>query len=146
MSRAATPGADDHLPGDDGVEGGEDVVLLGALEQVAAGAGAHRGEHGLVVLEHREHEDGDVRQQRRQPAGGLDAVHRRHLDVHDDDVRPRQLRLAQRLGAGRRLRHHLDAVERRQQRRHAAADDRVVVRDEHPDRAGAGSLRVHDDR
>jgi hypothetical protein len=137
-------GADDHLPGHHRPQRGEDVVLLGALQQVAAGAGAHRREHRLVVLEHREDEDGDAGQQRRQPPGGLDAVHRGHLHVHHDDVRPGELGLAQRLRAGRGLGDHLDAVERRQQRGHAAPDDRVVVGDEHTDRGYLGG-HVTDD-
>ena len=34
-----------------------DLVLVGALEQVAPGAGAHRGEDRVVVVEHGQHED-----------------------------------------------------------------------------------------
>ena len=41
---------------------GQDLVLPSALEQVPAGARAHRRKDGLVVLEHREHQHGGVRQ------------------------------------------------------------------------------------
>jgi hypothetical protein len=49
---------------------------------------AHRSEHRVVVLEHREHEHGDVRRDAGDLAGGLDTAHAGHLDVHDDDVGP----------------------------------------------------------
>ena len=53
--------AEDRLAGGDGPDRAGDLVLLGALEQVAAGAGLHRGEHGGVVVVHREHQHGGVR-------------------------------------------------------------------------------------
>ena len=45
----------------DGLDRAHDLVGACALEQVAARAGAHRGEHRLVVLQHRQHEDSGVR-------------------------------------------------------------------------------------
>ena len=65
----------------------DQLRALGALEQVAAGAGAHRREHRLVVVVHRQHEDRDVRRRVDDPARGLDAVEPGHVDVHQHDVR-----------------------------------------------------------
>src|SRR5437879_4686291 len=56
-------GAEDRLARVDGADGARDVVLARALEQVTACAGAHRGEHRVVVGGvHGEHQDRGVRQ------------------------------------------------------------------------------------
>jgi hypothetical protein len=43
-------------------------------------------------------------------AGGLQAVHAGHLDVHGDDVGPQPRDQAERLGPARRLAHDLEAA------------------------------------
>ena len=45
-----------HLAGRDRPQGALDLDRPGALEQVAAGAGAHGGEDGVVVVDHRDDE------------------------------------------------------------------------------------------
>ena len=45
------------ITGGDGTDGADDLLAVGALDEVAAGAGAQRGEDVLVVLVHGEHED-----------------------------------------------------------------------------------------
>ena len=47
----------------------DDLVLLGALDEVAAGAGAHGREHRVVVVEHGQH-------QHRRPTGAARAISR----------------------------------------------------------------------
>ena len=49
--------AEHGLPGRGGMHGGEDVLAVGALEQVADRSRLDRGVNGGVVLEHREHQD-----------------------------------------------------------------------------------------
>ena len=51
-------------PAADGADRAQDLGLVGALEQVAARAGPHRGEDRVVVLEHRQHQHADVRARR----------------------------------------------------------------------------------
>jgi hypothetical protein len=54
----------------------DDPVAGGALDQIATGAGTHRGEHGLVVVEHRQHQ---YRRLSDQPAGRFDARYAGHV-------------------------------------------------------------------
>ena len=63
------------------------------LDEEAAGAGAQGVDDVLVEVERRHHQDPwrALRGQCREPPGGLDPVHDRHADIHDDDVRPEPL-------------------------------------------------------
>ena len=54
-------GREDRLAGGHRADGPADLVLLGALDHVAAGARPHRREHGVLVVEHRQHQHRDVR-------------------------------------------------------------------------------------
>ena len=87
----------DDSPGDRGgqerVAGGHDpdrvdqLLGWGVLEQEAAGTGPEGLEHVVVPLEGGE--DDDPAPQGRllaDPSGGLQAVHLRHLDVHEHDI------------------------------------------------------------
>ena len=65
----------------------------------------------------------------------LDAVQNRHGDVHHHHVRPMLLRQRHRLAAVGRLRHHLKARLALQQHAQAFAHDRVVVRQQDPNRS-----------
>jgi len=71
---AGDRGAVDGLSGREGEHGADDVVAAGVFEQVAADAGAERGEDGLVVLVHGEHEYADTRMTVVGPVGSRDAV------------------------------------------------------------------------
>ena len=66
----------------DAVHGPHDVGLPCAFEQVSAGAGLHRGKDGVVVFDHAQHDDADVRAGAHDAAGGLDAVDAGHVEVH----------------------------------------------------------------
>ena len=57
------------------------------LQQVAARARAHRLEDQLVLVEGRQHEDLRARRPTADPPRRLHAVHLRHADVHEHDVR-----------------------------------------------------------
>ena len=140
-------GPEDRLAAADRRDRAHDVVLIGALEQVALGAGAHGREDGVVVLEHRQHEHADVRALGDDLARRLDAVELGHVQIHDDDVGLQRLGGGDRLGAGRRLAHDLRLAERREQRAEPSAEDRMVVGDEDANafhgllpRAGEGAV------
>ena len=74
-----------------------------------------------------------------QAAGGLDAVAVRHAQVHQDDVGAQSAGQRERLLAVRGGPDDLDPGQEPQQHLEALADDPLVVRDQHPDRAHAGT-------
>jgi hypothetical protein len=78
--------AEDRLTRDDTPKRSLELMLPGALEEVTVSAGAHRREHGLLVVEHRQHEDRRVRGGCPDPPGGLQAVGAGHTQVHEHDV------------------------------------------------------------
>jgi hypothetical protein len=94
------PGTEDHFAGGDGRDGTDRVLGLGALEDVAMCARAHGREHRLVVVEHGEHQYGYVWCGPADVPRGVEAVHVRHLDVHDQYVGPQRHRGPDRLGPG----------------------------------------------
>jgi len=53
---ARDPWPEDRLPGGHRVDRPDDLVLGGALQQVAGGAGAHRVEQRVLVVDHRQHQ------------------------------------------------------------------------------------------
>ena len=126
--------AEDRLAAADRRDGAHDLVLIGALEQVAVAparmaAKTESSSSNIVststpmcgLCAH------DL-------ARRLDAVQLGHLQVHDDDVRLQLLGGRDRLGARRRLAHDLGLAERREQRAQPAAEDGMVVGDEDADR------------
>ena len=75
------------------------------------------------------------------PPRRLDAVHARHRQVHQHDVRPLfQAQRHRRLAVAGRA-HHLQPGIRGEQLHEAVSDDRVVVHDHHPDHVGAPPVR-----
>ena len=110
--------------------------LSASFGQVAAGAGAHRGEERIVVLGHRQDQDPGPGRACEDLAGRLDPGHPGHPDVHQDDVRRRRLGERDRLAARRRLADELEIRRPVDQRAQPVAVDRVVVDDDDPDRAG----------
>ena len=83
----------------DGSNRSQYFVLLGAFEEVAACSRTHGGEDGIVVLEHRQHEDPGLRMFGDDLSGRVDPVQLRHADVHQDDVRVGFQRYAHDFGA-----------------------------------------------
>ena len=134
ISRRAIAGPKIASPRRDRADGAHDLVLVGALEQVAARAGAHGGEDRVVVLEHRQHQHADVRAGRDDRAGGLDAVRAR---ASAGPSRPRRAASSRasgdRLGAVGGLADDLDVAARVEQRAQPVAEDRVVVGDQDAD-------------
>ena len=122
-----------------GPDGRGDLVGVGVLEQVPGGAGLERGVHALLLGERGQRHHLDVVVAGADLAGRLDAVDRRHLEVHDDDVGSPALgvqpgeqvqRLRPAVGVADDLEVGL-ALEEGQQ---PAANDRVIVDDQDADR------------
>ena len=63
-------------------------------------------------------------------AGGLYAVHHRHLEVHQHEVGPQRLHLAQRLFAIMRDADHLDVRMRAEHDTQPLAHDRLVIHEQ----------------
>ena len=127
--RAAMPGEKIASPWPTATIGAGEVVAVHVLEDVSARPGAHRGEHGVVVLEHGHDEDrggwvaGDDLASRLEPTAA------RHLQVHQDEV-GRELADGTHSGlAVGRLPHDLDPRLGREQRADAFAEQRVVIGD-----------------
>ena len=114
-------------------DGGQDLVAVGVLQDIARGAGDEHPADDLLVLVPRERDDPKIGEIRLQPPGRLDPVHRRHPDVHQHDVGCERANEAERLHARAGLTDHLEVpgLEQRQERLTEAG---VVVDDEHPDR------------
>src|SRR5258708_3332689 len=65
-------------------DGSEDLVLVGILEDVSARTGTQGCEDGMVVLEHGDDQDADVRADRQDAPCGLNTADPWHLQVHQD--------------------------------------------------------------
>src|SRR5205823_6870514 len=71
--------AEDRLAVADRGDGADDFAGVGTFHEVPAGAGAHRGEYGVVVVEHGEYQDTGTRMRGDDAPGGLDAVDAGHV-------------------------------------------------------------------
>ena len=114
-------------------DGDRHVVGVGVLEQVARRPRLERGGDPLLLDEAGERDDLDVRAARLDLGRGGDPVHDRHQQVHEHDV---GLELADELDGAPPvlgLAHDLDVVEQLEEPVQAAADDRVVVDQQHLD-------------
>ena len=114
------------------------AATIGVLQQKAARPGAQSIVNVLVHVEGGEHEHPGFCEQRvaRNGAGGLDAVHFRHADVHEYHVGPKALRLLYRIGPVSGLADDLDALVGAENGLEAAAHEILVVHDEHADGIG----------
>ena len=65
----------------------DELLDRGVLEEIAAGAREDRVGDVAVLVGDREHHDARQRRDLRDVARRLDAAHRRHVEIHDDDVR-----------------------------------------------------------
>jgi hypothetical protein len=116
-------------PGD----GGQDLVAVGVLQDVARGPGDEHAADDLLVLVARERDDPEVGEVRLEQTRGLDAVHRGHPDVHQDHVGRERTHEREGLRARARLAHHLE-VAGLEEGQEGFAEAGVVVHDENPDR------------
>ena len=114
----------------DGADRVEDLRLVRALDEVAARARPDGGEDRVVVLDHRQDEDADLRARIDDPAGRVDAARAGHLQVHQDDVGLELERERHGLVARRGLPDEVDVGDGAEQRAQAVPEERVVVRDQ----------------
>ena len=128
--------SEDHVPTGDRPDRPFDLVLISALEQVAAGAGPQRLRHHRVLVEHGQDQYSRAREVSDDLPGGGHPVQRRHSQVHDHHVRAAERHLLDRLGTGAGLADHLDPVEGLEQCRQPPPDHRVIVGEHHPDGRG----------
>jgi hypothetical protein len=80
---------------------GGQLVAAERLDEELAGSRQHRPTKVVRLTLDRHHHDGGRRHLRRELLRRGDAVHVRHVDVHQDDVRHQLPGKRQRLGAGR---------------------------------------------
>ena len=84
----------------------EDLLAVGVLQDVAGGARDEHLPHGVLILDTGERHDADVGEGRFQQARGLDPVHLRHPNVHQDHVRLGGAHEVHSFGAAPRGTHH----------------------------------------
>lgn len=121
----------------DGADRPRDLIRLRALADETAGTRAERGDHVLVLLERREDQHARLRERGvgADRGGRVDAVHRRHADVHEHHVRPGLAGERDGLCTVGGLTHDHDARLGAQKLRHTRADEGLVVRQGDADHA-----------
>src|ERR1017187_8642064 len=82
------PGSEEELMLAECFQGRDEVVARILLENIAPGARAQHIVYHLVRFMHGQNQDPNTRVAFQNLAGGLQAVHIGHGDVHHDDVRP----------------------------------------------------------
>ncbi len=110
-----------------GPDRAQHLLLIRPLEHIAACTGPHRRKDRVVVLEHGDDDDADVRAGRHDAPRGLDAVDARHLDVHQHHIGLQGRGLVDGILARGRLTHHLGIGHGGQQRAQAFAKQGVIV-------------------
>ena len=83
---ACDRGADDRPAGVNAADDVEDLLLLGSLDDVAAGAGAEGLDDYVVFVEHGHHDDADVWSCVADARGRFGAIHSGHGKVHQHHV------------------------------------------------------------
>jgi hypothetical protein len=100
----------------DGLDGARHLLVVGVFQDVAAGAGAQGGEDRVVVLEHRHHQNVDLRGGDGEPADRGQAVAPGHVQVEQDHPGMQFVGQTYGLGAVDCLADHFDAGQGAQQR------------------------------
>ena len=127
--------SDHAVAGRHHADAGDQVGGRRALEQKPTGARLEAFVHVLVQVERGEDEHARalVSFERHDLARGLDAVHLRHLHVHEHHVRVQPSRELERLGAVAGLAHHFDVVLGLEDQAQSRAYHLLVVRQHHGD-------------
>jgi hypothetical protein len=141
--------AGEQGPGDLGPGGGtgrrrprgplEEVGRVGVLERVADGAGVDGVQHLALVAEGGQDDHPEVGVVGEQAAGGLDAAHAGHGQVHEDHVGVEPGRHLQGLAAVGGRADHPDVLGGVEQRLEPGPDQPVVVGQQHPVSPGRDS-------
>src|SRR3954453_16123060 len=125
-------GAEDRLACSHAGDGPQQVLRLGTFEHVAEGAGAHCREHGLLVVEHCEHQDPDIWCRPDDLACGVDPGPVGHADVENEHVGPEQDGLTDGIATRPGRADALVALDATDQGAQPLPDDRVVIGDQDP--------------
>src|ERR1700722_4095522 len=138
---AGDPRRDHGVADRDHADGGQDVLQGHVLDQEPAGPGPQRAVDVVIVVERGEHEHPGVRARRGDQLGGLNAVHARHADVHDDHIGAGVLGEPYRLDSRSGLAGHVDIGGPLDQPAQSGPDERLVVGEDDLDghRAGTGT-------
>ena len=120
-----------HLP-----DRGGELVAAEWLDQELARAGQHRAAQVVGFALDRHHDHRGARSGRGHLFRGGDAVHVRHVDVHQDDIRVQPNGHLEGLATGRRRADHVDVALEAQELREVIAGLGDVVDDEDADLIG----------
>ncbi len=112
------------------------LVAAERLDQELASAGEHRAAEVVRLALDGHHHDGRAGDARGELLGGGDAVHVRHVDVHQDDVRVEPGGHLEGFRAGRRRADHVDVTLEAQELRQVIAGLGDVIDDEDTDLVG----------
>ena len=115
-----------------GSDGLEQFTGVLALAQVAMHTRVEHRTHGSQFRVGRQHQDSQPRMTLAQFMDELQPVETRHVQVEQEQVRTQFFQQGLQVHAIRRLAHHLDTVQSRQQQAQAIADNAVVIGDAHP--------------
>src|SRR5260221_3929189 len=124
-------GAKDGYPLAPTANGTQDLRLERSLEQVAPRASLQGCEDRIVILEHGEHEDADVRTGRKDDVCRFDAVPLWHVQIHQDHIGLQGCSLFDGLSSRGGLTDRLDIRFRAEQRPQPIAERRMIIGDEH---------------
>ena len=119
------------------------------FEEIADGASFHGANHGRVFQHAGERDDLDIREFSADMADGCYAIHHRHEQIHEDDVRMEGVGEFQRFGAILRLAHDFEFRVEAKEHLQPLPHDAVVVGEENTDRHAhpwPGSLPVFGQR
>ena len=123
-------------------DGGRELIRAERLDQELAGPGQHGSAEVVRLTLDGHHHDRGGRDGPGQLFRGGDAIHVRHVDVHQDDIRGEGCRHADGLSAGRRGADHVHVALEAKQLREVVARLRDVVDDQDSD---VGNHRVGQD-
>src|SRR5262249_27333417 len=112
----------------------DELLRRHVLEEKAARARAQRFIDVLVEIERRQDKDARLDPAREDSLRRLDAVHARHPDVHQHDVRQYALREVDRLGSVAGFTDDVDVRVSVEDHAEAVADERLVVAEQDADR------------
>ena len=99
----------------------------GCFQQVARRARAQGVDRERVLLEHRQHQDRDVRTLPPDGPGGLNAVHAGKSDIHHNEGRTQETGQGDGLRTGRRDTYNLNRGVILQEPGEGVGDDTVIV-------------------
>jgi hypothetical protein len=126
-------GGEKGVAGGDGADGVGELLGADVLDEKAAGAGLHGLVDVLVEVEGGEDEDACGAVIVQKAARGLEPVEFGHADVHEDHVGCELAGACEGLESVGRLADDLDVLLGFEDHPKAAAHERLVVGDEHPD-------------